>query len=132
MQGDDVNDVRDRIQDVYGLERENRTLGELARVLPERMWPAMARWVGTGPWAQTFDGPPPTPEEVESMNADWQVVDLVGAVNFADWCAAALFFLFERFRLAIDDEQSVGTVKIMVVDEGSSTRVGISSRTQRS
>ena len=118
VQGDDVNDIRDRVIDVYKFDRDGRTLGSLAKTLPDRMWPAMARWVEDGQWAGTFDGPPPTEEEVQEMNAEWQVVDLAGAVNFPDWCAAALFFLFEKLRLAIDDDGSVARLKIMVVDEG--------------
>ena len=116
--GEDVNDIRDRIMDVYRLDRVDRTLGELAKTLAPETRPAMARWVGDGQWASTFDGPPPSEDEMESLNAEWQVVDLAGAVNFPDWCAAALFFLFERLRLAIDDEGSIGKLKIMVVDEG--------------
>ena len=115
---DDASDIRDRVIDIYTLDREDRTLGQLAKSLPAPMWPAMARWIGDGQWAGTFDGPPPSPEEMEGLNADWQVVDLAGAVNFPDWCAAALFFLFERLRLAMDDDESVDRLKIMVVDEG--------------
>ena len=116
--GEDINEIRARVIDVYELEREERTLGKLAAFLPPRMKPALARWVEDGQWASTFDGPPPTREEAKTLNPDWQVVDLAGAVNFKDWCAAALFFMFERLRIAMDDESERGRVKIMVVDEG--------------
>ena len=115
--GDDVNMIRDRVVDVYKYDRRDRTLGDLAKTLPAPMWPALSRWVEDGQWAQTFDGPPPTEEEMDNLNTEWQVVDLAGAVNFPDWTAAALFFMFERLRLQIDDDASVGRLKIMVVDE---------------
>ena len=118
VEADDVNDIRERIIDVYKFNREERTLTALVELLPKKMWPALARWHGDGQWAQTFDGTPPTTQELEELNADWQVVDLAGAVNFPDWCEAALFFLLEKLRLSIDDDGSIGRLKIMVVDEG--------------
>ena len=48
---------------------------------------------------------------------DWQVIDLAGATEHPDWCAAALFYLFERLRLVIDDDAELGRLKLMVVDE---------------
>ena len=118
VEGEDVNDIREQVISVYRYDREERTLGSLTQMLPHKMWPALARWHGDGQWAQTFDGPPPTEDELQEMNSDWQVVDLAGAVNFPDWCEAALFFLLEKLRLSIDDDASLGRLKIMVVDEG--------------
>ena len=109
-------DIRRRVQDIYDRPRHERTLGNLKRLLDYEMWPALSPWVEDGPRASTFDGPPP---EVgpESDDAWWQVIDLEGAKEHKDWCTAALFFLFERFRLVIDDDSEISRVKIMVVDE---------------
>ena len=109
-------DIRRRIQDIYDLPRSQRTLGNLKRRLDVAMWPALSPWVEDGPWAATFDGPPPEvgPEGDDSW---WQVIDLEGAKEHKDWCTAALFFLFERFRLVIDDDAEISRVKLMVVDE---------------
>ena len=118
VEADDMNDIRERIMDVYRFDRHEQTLSGLVELLPKKMWPALARWHGDGQWAQTFDGPPPSEDEMQELNSDWQVVDLAGAVNFPDWCEAALFFLLEKLRLSIDDDGSIGRLKIMVVDEG--------------
>ena len=115
VHGDDVADIRRRVEDVYEFTEDRRTLSTLVSLLPEKMWPAMDRWVGDGPWAPTFDGPPA--DELSVGRADWQVIDLAGAQKHHDWCSAALFFLFEKLRLAIDDEAEVGRLKLMVVDE---------------
>ena len=110
----DRDDIRDRIEDIYRRPREDRTLSNLHRVLPGVMKPALAQWVGDGPWARTFDGPP---SDLDLSADNWQVIDLVGAREHPDWCTAALFFLFERLRLVIDDDAEVNRVKLMVVDE---------------
>ncbi len=114
-EADDVDDIRQRIADTYEYPVEDRTLGTLVRQLPPRMKAPMSRWVGDGPWAPTFDGPPD--ERMRVGTADWQVIDLEGAAEYPDWCAAALFYLFERLRLVIDDDAELGRLKLMVVDE---------------
>ncbi len=111
---EDVVDIRDRIQDLYRLPYKERTLGNLQRLLAQRMWPPLSKWVDDGPWAPTFDGPP---EEFEVAKEEWQVIDLAGAQEHPDWCTAALFYLFERLRLSIDDDSQIDRLKIMVVDE---------------
>ena len=108
------DDLRRRIQDIYSRPREQRTLGNLKRLLPAGMWPALNRWVDDGPWARTFDGPP---SDGSMADNDWQVIDLEGAKEHKDWCTAALFFLFERLRLVIDDDAEIARTKLMVVDE---------------
>ena len=114
-QAADVNDIRRRVADTYEYDVEERTLGTLVRQLPERMWAPLSRWIDDGPWAPTFDGPPREEDAVGS--GDWQVIDLEGAQEHPDWCAAALFYLFERLRLVIDDDAELGRLKLMVVDE---------------
>ena len=111
---EDLEDLRRRIHDIYHLPFEQRTLGALKQLLPVAMWPALGRWVGDGPWAATFDGPP-QPYNVSTDS--WQVIDLEGAKEHKDWCTAALFFLFERLRLVIDDDAEIDRLKMMVVDE---------------
>ena len=73
----------------------------------------MSRWHGSGPWARFFDNP----HGKETPLEDWQVIDLAGAAEHEDLCEAALFFLLERLRLALDDPADIGRVKLMVVDE---------------
>ena len=115
VEGDDVAEIRRRLEDVYGYASERRTLSIFVSLLPKKMWAAMDRWIGDGPWAPTFDGPPL--DELSVGRDDWQVIDLAGAQKHTDWCSAALFFLLEKLRLAIDDEAEVGRLKLMVVDE---------------
>ena len=110
----DSVDIRARLEDVYELPYAERTLGNLVVNLPSRMWPPLSKWVGDGPWAPTFDGPP---EPFDLAKDRWQVIDLAGAQEHTDWCTAALFYLFERLRLVIDDEKEIARPKIMVVDE---------------
>ena len=45
------------------------------------------------------------------------MIDLAGAAEHEDLCEAALFYLLERLRLALDDPAEVSRVKLMVVDE---------------
>ena len=113
LTGADTSELRSRIEDLYAFPAERRTLSAFVRSLPKTMWPAMSRWHGSGPWARFFDNPhgKDTPFE------DWQVIDLAGAAEHEDLCEAALFFLLERLRLALDDPADVGRVKLMVVDE---------------
>ena len=49
--------------------------------------------------------------------SDWQVIDLAGAAEHEDLCEAALFYLLERMRLALEDPAEATRVKLMVVDE---------------
>ena len=111
----DADDIRQRIADTYEYPVAERTLGTLVGQLPDRMWAPLSRWVGDGAWAPTFDGPPD--EKVQVGRDDWQVIDLEGAQEHPDWCAAALFYLFERLRLVIEDDAELGRLKLMVVDE---------------
>ncbi len=111
---EDVVDIRERLQDLYQLPYAERTLGHFQRLLADRMWAPLSKWVGDGPWAPTFDGPP---EPFEVAKDQWQVIDLAGAQEHPDWCSAALFYLFERLRLSIDDDSQIDRLKLMVVDE---------------
>ena len=45
------------------------------------------------------------------------MIDLAGAAEHDDLCEAALFYLLERLRLALEDPRETARVKLMVVDE---------------
>ena len=111
--GADPSEIRARIEDLYAFEPDARSLSAFVRSLPKRMWPAMSRWYGDGAWAAYFDNP--AAEEIQL--ADWQVIDLAGAAEHEDLCEAALFYLLERMRLALDNPAEAARVKLMVVDE---------------
>ena len=49
--------------------------------------------------------------------ADWQVIDLAGAVEHPDLCDAAFSYLLERMRLEVEDPSEAARFKLMVVDE---------------
>lgn len=107
-------DLSKRIEDVYRLPVDQRTLANLVRTLPQQTWPSLAKFINDGPWARWFDGPP---SEVLSFDSDWHVIDLAGAQAHPDWCTAALFFLFERMRIQLESESELSRLKLMVVDE---------------
>ncbi|MCY3970601.1 MAG: type IV secretion system DNA-binding domain-containing protein [Acidobacteria bacterium] len=113
LRGEDTTELRERVEDLYRSPAEDRTLSALVRTLPATMWPAISRWHGEGAWAKFFDGGGEDTLEL----ADWQVIDLAGAAEHDDLCEAALFFLLERLRLALDDPAEAARVKLMVVDE---------------
>ena len=113
--GVDTSEVRARIEDLYAFEPGRRTLGVLAASLPSAMWPAWSRWVGTGAWGPYFDNPAGGAPDLEF--ADWQVIDLAGAVEHPDLCDAALSYLLERMRLEVEDSAETARLKLMVVDE---------------
>ena len=113
--GGDTSEVRARIEDLYALGPERRTLGVLAASLPSAMWPAWSRWTGTGAWGAYFDNPPGGAPDLEF--SDWQVIDLAGAVEHTDLCDAALSYLLERMRLEVEDPAETARLKVMVVDE---------------
>ena len=111
----DLSEVRARIEDLYALAPARRSLGNLARSLPAPMWPALSRWHGSGAWGTWFDNPPA--EDADLTLADWQVIDLAGAVEHEDWCEAALLYLLERLRTEIESPAETTRLKLMVVDE---------------
>ena len=113
LRGADTTELRARIEDLYAFPPSRRSLGGFVRSLPKQMWPAMSRWHGSGAWASFFDNP----DGREIRLDDWQVIDLAGAAEHEDLCEAALFFLLERLRLALDDPAEASRVKLMVVDE---------------
>lgn len=112
--GADTSEIRSRVEDLYAFPVERRTLSVFVHSLPNPMWPAMSRWYGDGPWARFFDNP----QGADGLDLDdWQVIDLAGAAEHEDLCEAALFYLLERLRIALDDPAEVARVKLMVVDE---------------
>ena len=115
-QASDKADLTERIEDLYRLDRAERTLTNLVRSLPQPCWPSLSRFVGEGSWARWFDGPPGASQSL-TFDTDWQVIDLAGATAHPDWCTAALFFLFERMRLQLEDDSELSRLKLMVVDE---------------
>ena len=114
VSGEDPSEIRARIEDLYAFGPERRTLGVLVKSLPSRMWPALGRWYGEGAWGKYFDNPA---GEKDLELADWQVIDLAGAAEHEDLCEAALFYLLERMRLALENPAETARVKLMVVDE---------------
>ena len=114
VSGEDPSEIRARIEDLYSFPPDRRTLGVLVKSLPSRMWPALGRWHGEGAWGKYFDNPA---GEQDLELADWQVIDLAGAAEHEDLCEAALFYLLERMRLALENPAETARVKLMVVDE---------------
>ena len=112
-EGADTTELRARVEDLYAFDPGQRSLTAFVQSLPRRMWPAMSRWHGNGAWASFFDNA--GADELEF--ADWQVIDLAGAAEHDDLCEAALFYLLERLRIALDDPAEAARVKLMVVDE---------------
>ena len=113
--GADTSEIRSRIEDLYALGAERRTLSVLTGSLPAAMWPALSRWTGDGAWGRFFDNAPAGGADLEFR--DWQVIDLAGAAEHADLCEAALAYLLERMRLEIEDPREAARLKLMVVDE---------------
>ena len=113
--GSDTSEIRARIEDLYALGPERRTLSVLAGSLPVAMWPALSRWTDGGAWGAFFDNAPSGAVDIEFR--DWQVIDLAGAAEHADLCEAALSYLLERMRLEIEDPAETARLKLMVVDE---------------
>ena len=113
--GADTSEIRSRIEDLYALGPERRTLSVLAGSLPSAMWPALSRWTEGGAWGAYFDNPADAGADIEFR--DWQVIDLAGAAEHADLCEAALAYLLERMRLEIEDPAETARLKLMVVDE---------------
>ena len=114
LSGEDPSEIRARVEDIYAFPPEQRTLGVLVRSLPAKMWPAMGRWHGHGAWGRYFDN---AADGDDLDFADWQVIDLAGAAEHDDLCKAALFYLLERLRLALENPKEAARVKLMVVDE---------------
>ena len=46
--GADTSEIRARIEDLYALGTERRTLSVLAGSLPSAMWPSPSRWTEAG------------------------------------------------------------------------------------
>ena len=113
--GADTTEIGARIEDLYALGAERRTLSVLTGSLPAAMWPALSRWTGDGVWGRFFDNAPVDGADLEFR--DWQVIDLAGAAEHADLCEAALAYLLERMRLEIEDPAEAARLKLMVVDE---------------
>ena len=112
--GDDPTEIRNRIEDLYAFPPGRRDLSSLVRSLPKRMWAAMGRWHGAGTWGKYFDN---AADGDDLEFADWQVIDLAGAAEHEDLCEAAMFYLLERLRIALEDPTDIARVKLMVVDE---------------
>ena len=114
LSGEDPSEIRARVEDLYAFPSERRSLGVLVRSLPSKMWPALGRWHGGGAWGRYFDNS----ADGDNLNfQDWQVIDLAGAAEHEDLCEAALFYLLERLRLALENPDETARVKLMVVDE---------------
>ena len=112
--GSDPTELRARIEDLYAFPPARRTMTVLVGSLPAAMWPAMGRWYGTGAWGKYFDNAA-NGDDLEFQ--DWHVIDLAGAAEHEDLCEAALFYLLERLRLALEHPDETARLKLMVVDE---------------
>lgn len=134
--GEDANEIRGRLEDMYALPEAQRGLGRFAATLPQRMRGAMSRWVGGGQWGRVFDG---EADGGEPLHPEWQVVDLSGAAQHPDLAEAALGYYLERFRGEIEDASELGRLKLLVVDEawrflgdgGAAAYLGESAKTWR-
>ena len=113
--GDDTTEIRQRVEDLYRFDPPERRLSSLAGSLPQRMKPAMSRWIAGGAWGAVFDNPPE--EGAEEGWGEWQVVDLASAAQHEDLVEAALGYYLEKMRHEIDDPGELGRVKLAVVDE---------------
>ena len=114
LSGEDPSEIRARVEDLYAFAPARRTLAVLVRSLPSKMWPALGRWYGSGAWAKYFDN---AADGDDLDFEDWQVIDMAGAAQHEDLCEAALFYLLERLRLALENPDETARVKLMVVDE---------------
>ena len=114
LSGSDPSEIRARVEDLYAFAPAERTLGTLVHSLPSKMWPALGRWHGDGAWGKYFDNPA---DGDDLQFQDWQVIDMAGAAEHDDLCEAALFYLLERLRLALENPDETARVKLMVVDE---------------
>ena len=114
LSGSDPSEIRARVEDLYAFAPGERTLGTLVHSLPSKMWPALGRWHGDGAWGKYFDNPA---DGEDLQFQDWQVIDMAGAAEHDDLCEAALFYLLERLRLALENPDETARVKLMVVDE---------------
>ena len=114
LSGSDPSEIRARVEDLYAFAPPERTLGTLVHSLPSKMWPALGRWHGDGAWGKYFDNPA---DGEDLQFQDWQVIDMAGAAEHDDLCEAALFYLLERLRLALENPDETARVKLMVVDE---------------
>ena len=112
--GEDVGEIRQRVEDVYGMVADKRRMSALVGTLPPRMMAAMARWTGAGQWGKIFDA---AGRGKELNGSDWQVVDLGGARDFPDLVSAALTYCLERLRLDLERPDEIARLKILVVDE---------------
>ena len=83
-------------------------------LFPRRCGPLWGAGTESGAWAKYFDNP----ADDDDLNfEDWQVIDMAGAAQHEDLCEAALFYLLERLRLALENPDETARVKLMVVDE---------------
>ena len=112
--GDDAGEIRKTVQSVFDMPPDRRALGMLASLLPPKMQPAMAPWVGNGAWGHIFD---PQGGDDLDIHPDWQVIDISGADRHPDLCAAALSWFLEAMRVDIEDPAGLERFKVLVVDE---------------
>ena len=83
-------------------------------LFPRRCGPLWGAGMAPAPWAKYFDN---AADDDDLNFEDWQVIDMAGAAQHEDLCEAALFYLLERLRLALENPDETARVKLMVVDE---------------
>ena len=114
--GEDPSEIRARVEDLYAFAPQRRTLGCAGPVrCPQRCGPLWGAGTETGAWGRSIST---TQRTADDLNfEDWQVIDMAGAAEHEDLCEAALFYLLERLRLALENPDETARVKLMVVDE---------------
>ena len=109
LSGEDSSEIRARVEDLYAFALGRRTLGVLARSLPSKMWPALGRWHGERRVGEVLRQRGGRRDDLHFQ--DWQVIDMAGAAEHEDLCEAALFYLLERLRLALENPDETARVK---------------------
>ncbi len=108
----DRAELRSQVRALYELEPEARRLSSLQGLLPVRLGTPLGVWAGDGVRAAVFDNP-----EDNLTVADWQVLDLAGAVGKPELAKALLYYLLHRLSSAIAEPGQLKRWKLLVVDE---------------
>ena len=100
LSGEDPSEIRSRVEDLYAFPPSGAVggIGSLAPVKDVARVGPLARRGSLGAVTSII------PADGDDLNLqDWQVIDMAGAAEHEDLCEAALFYLLERMRLALED-----------------------------
>ena len=103
-----------RVEDLYALSQRSGPLGRWSTPCPPRCGPRLAAGTVTAHGAATSITRRMAKTCISRLG---QVIDMAGAAEHDDLCEAALFYLLERLRLALENPDETARVKLMVVDE---------------